>query len=57
MIMSNNQINHISIDLATTLRSYPISMALAIIIVPFFIFVTLMLIFHTFLIMKNLTTK
>jgi hypothetical protein len=57
MIMSNNQINHVSIDLGATLKSYPFSIILAILSVPALIFVAIMLVFHSYLIMKNLTTK
>lgn len=57
LMMNNNQINHVTIDLATTLKTYPFTIILAIICVPAFIFVTVMLVFHTFLIIKNLTTK
>jgi hypothetical protein len=57
MIMNNNQIKEIKIDLATTLKNYPFSIILAILCVPAFLFVATMLFFHTYLIMKNLTTK
>jgi hypothetical protein len=55
--MNNNQVNHVSIDLGTTLKIYPFSIILAILSVPAFIFVGIMLVFHSYLIMKNLTTK
>lgn len=57
LIMNNNQINRVNIDLGTTLRAYPFTIILAILIVPFLIFVAAMLGLHTYLIMKNLTTK
>lgn len=55
--MSNNQIKNMQIDLGTTLKTYPFTIILAILCVPAFLFVAAMLFFHTYLIMKNLTTK
>ena len=59
MIMNNNgsQINKVSLDLANTLKSYPFSIVLAILSVPAFVFVAIMFCFHTYLILKNMTTK
>lgn len=57
MIMNNSQIKKVNIDLATTLKSYPFSIVLAILSVPAFLFVAIMFCFHTYLILKNLTTK
>lgn len=57
MIMNNNQIKNVNIDLGTTLKTYPFSIILAILCVPAWIFVAIMLVFHSYLIIKNLTTK
>lgn len=57
MIMNGNQIKRVSIDLGTTLKEYPFTIILSILVVPFLIFVAAMLVFHSYLIMKNLTTK
>lgn len=43
--------------LGKTLKKYPLSIVLAILAVPSFIFVGIMLIFHSYLILNNLTTK
>jgi len=52
MIMNNN-----NGDLGATLAKYPFTIVLAILCVPAFIFVGIMLCFHSYLILKNLTTK
>ena len=52
MIMSNN-----NGDLGGVLGRYPFSIVLSILCVPAFLFVAIMLVFHSYLIMKNLTTK
>lgn len=57
MIMNGSQVSKVNIDLATTLKSYPFSIVLAILSVPAFLFVAIMFCFHTYLILKNLTTK
>lgn len=57
LIMSNNTLKHQKIDLKETLKSYPFSIVFSIISVPVFIFVGIMLAFHTYLIIKNMTTK
>ncbi|EFX61308.1 hypothetical protein DAPPUDRAFT_18257, partial [Daphnia pulex] len=57
MIMNNNQIKRVSIDIGTTLRTYPFSIILAILVVPFMIFAAAMLGLHSYLVMKNLTTR
>jgi hypothetical protein len=44
-------------DLGLTLAEYPISIVLAILTVIPLVFVGIMLVFHTFLIFKNITTK
>jgi palmitoyltransferase ZDHHC9/14/18 len=51
MMNSNNM------DLASTLRSYPFAMILAILCAPAFLFVGVMVSFHSYLIVKNMTTK
>jgi hypothetical protein len=50
--MSNN-----NGDLGGTIGKYPFSIVLSILCVPAFLFVAIMLVFHSYLIMKNLTTK
>lgn len=55
-IMSLNVTNGIS-NIGNTLAEYPFSIILAIICVPAFIFVGIMLLFHSFLILKNITTR
>lgn len=57
LIMNNNQIKKVTIDLPTTLRTYPFTIILAILSVPAMVFVLIMLLFHSYLIIKNLTTK
>jgi len=52
MIMSNN-----NGGLGATLGHYPFSIVLALLCVPAFLFVLIMLAFHSYLIFKNLTTK
>lgn len=44
-------------DLGGTLGRYPFTIVLAILCVPPFIFVGIMLVFHTYLILKNVTTR
>ena len=44
-------------NLGLTLKKYPFSIIISILCVPAFLFVTLMLGFHTYLLFKNLTTK
>jgi hypothetical protein len=44
-------------DLGSTLGRYPFSIVLVILCVPAFLFVGIMLCFHSYLIFKNLTTK
>lgn len=48
MIMSGN-----NADLGSALRRYPFSIVLAILCVPAFVFVAIMLLFHSYLILKN----
>jgi len=55
--MSNNSLNNIKLNPAETLKSYPISIIFAILAVPALLFVGAMLFFHTYLIVKNMTTK
>lgn len=57
MIMKIDQIDNIPVDLGQTLRVYPFAIILAILCVPAFLFVAIMLAFHSYLIMKNITTK
>lgn len=57
LIMNENQIKRVTIDLSTTLKSYPFTIIFAILSVPAMLFVLVMLVFHSFLIIKNLTTK
>jgi ABC-type phosphate transport system permease subunit len=56
MIMSNNTVNG-QMNLGSTLGMYPFSIVLAIICVPAFLFVGVMLAFHSYLIFRNMTTK
>ena len=56
IIMNDNLVNG-QRDLGATLKRYPFSMILAILSVPAFIFVFAMLLFHTQLNLRNLTTK
>jgi len=44
-------------DLGATLAKYPFTIVLAILCVPAFLFVGIMLCFHSYLILKDLTTK
>ena len=55
-IMNNNMVNG-SLNLGNTLKLYPFAMILAILCGPAFIFVAIMVGFHSYLIVKNLTTK
>lgn len=57
MILNNNQIKKVSVNIGSTLATYPFSIIFAIISVPAFLFVGAMLAFHSYLIFKNLTTK
>lgn len=52
MIMNNN-----NGDLGATLAKYPFTIVLAILCAPAFLFVGIMLCFHSYLILKDLTTK
>ena len=56
IIMDTNIIDG-EVNLGATLARYPLTIVLAILCVPAFIFVAIMLVFHTHLILKNLTTK
>lgn len=56
IILNDNRVNGQK-DLGATLKQYPFSIILAILSVPAIIFVLIMLIFHTHLIVRNLTTK
>lgn len=56
MIMSSNKPQGIT-NLGETLKIYPFTIVLSILAVPAFIFVSAMLGLHTYLILKNLTTK
>lgn len=55
-IMNSNLING-SYDLNGTLRMYPLTIILTILAVPALLFVSIMLVFHTYLLFTNLTTK
>jgi palmitoyltransferase ZDHHC9/14/18 len=56
IIMNDNRVNGQK-DLGLTLKQYPFSIVLAILSVPAFLFVGIMLVFHSYLIFCNLTTK
>jgi len=56
IIMNDNLVNGQK-DLGLTLKQYPFTIVLAILSVPAFLFVGIMVFFHTFLIFSNLTTK
>lgn len=56
MLMGNNIVNGMS-NLGSTLGQYPFSIILAILCVPAFLFVGVMLGFHSYLIFKNMTTR
>ena len=55
-IMNNNLVNG-QYNLGATLSRFPFSMILAILCVPAFLFVGIMVGFHTYIILKNMTTK
>lgn len=55
--MTNNTFNNITANFGETLKNYPFSIVFAILAVPTLIFVGAMLVFHTYLIIKNMTTK
>ena len=52
IIMSANDVS-----LGDTLAQYPFSIVIAVLCGPAFLFVGIMLTFHSYLIVKNLTTK
>lgn len=55
--MKIDKIDNLPVNLGQTLRAYPFAIILAIVSVPAFLFVGVMLTFHSYLIMKNITTK